>query len=233
MATEHTLTATGRSDAGKGASRRLRLAGHIPAVVYGGDADAQSIQLEHEPVWLASQHDWFYSSIITLKVDGKAQQVLLRDIQRHPYRQLIMHLDFQRVKAGEKIHVKVPLHFINIETSPAGKSTEATVTSEMNDVDVICLPKDLPEFIEVDLGSIEVGDTVYLSNVALPTGVELAQKIDEGEQDPAVAVARKARVVVEDTAPAEDEDVDADVPAIKQDDATDGDDAGTTEGEDA
>jgi len=197
MATEHKLSAYGRKDQGKGASRRLRHAGQIPAIVYGGDADPQSIQLEHEKTWVASQHDWFYSSIITLDVDGKSQQVLLRDMQRHPYRQLILHLDFQRVKANEAIRVNVPLHFLNIDESPAGKNAEVSVTSEMNDIEVTCLPRDLPEFIEVDLGNIDVGDTVYLSNVILPKGVELVQKIDD-EHDPAVAVARFVKEEVEE-----------------------------------
>jgi len=197
MATEHKLSAYGRKDQGKGASRRLRHAGQIPAIVYGGDADPQSIQLEHEKTWVASQHDWFYSSIITLDVDGKSQQVLLRDMQRHPYRQLILHLDFQRVKANEAIRVNVPLHFLNIDESPAGKNAEVSVTSEMNDIEVTCLPRDLPEFIEVDLGHIDVGDTVYLSNVILPKGVELVQKIDD-EHDPAVAVARFVKEEVEE-----------------------------------
>ena len=120
MANEHKLSAGVRKDEGKGASRRLRHAGMIPAIIYGGDGKPQSIQLEHEKTWVASQHDWFYSSIIALDVDGKSQNVLLRDMQRHPYRQLIMHLDFQRVKANEAIRVRVPLHFLNIETSPAG-----------------------------------------------------------------------------------------------------------------
>lgn len=213
MAKEHALTASSRDDAGKGASRRLRHAARIPAIIYGGGTDPQSIQLDHEPVWLASQHDWFYSSIITLSVDGKAQSVLLRDMQRHPYRQLIMHLDFQRVKAGEKIHVKVPLHFINIDTSPAGKNADVSVTSELNDVDVVCLPKHLPEFIEIDLGSIEAGDTVYLADVTLPEGVELAHKIDDSH-NPAVAVAR----YVKEEPEVVDEDLSAEVPASRQDD---------------
>lgn len=205
MATEHKLSATSRKDEGKGASRRLRHAAQIPAIVYGGDAKPQSIQLEHEKTWLASQNDWFYSSIITLDVDGKPQQVLLRDMQRHPYRQLIMHLDFQRVKANEAIRTRVPLHFLNIEESPAGKTAEVSVTSEMNDVEITCLPRDLPEFIEVDLGSIEVGDTVHLSQVKLPKGVELVQKIDE-DNDPAVAVARFVKEEVEEEIPAEGEE---------------------------
>ena len=213
---EHKLTAYGRKDEGKGASRRLRRAGRLPAVVYGGGADPVSIELEQEPTWLAQQNDWFYSSIINLSVDGKVQQVLLRDMQRHPYKQIIMHLDFQRVKAGEKIHVNVPLHFVNIDESPAGKAAEVSVTSEMNDVAIVCLPKDLPEFIEVDLGNIDAGDTVKLSAVTLPKGVELAHPVTD-EHDPAVAVARFVKEEVEEEAPADAEA--AEVPASEQDDA--------------
>lgn len=216
MAKEHNLTAFGRKDEGKGASRRLRHAGRIPAVVYGGGADPVSIELDHEPVWLAQMHDWFYASIITLSVDGKAEQVLLRDMQRHPYKQLVMHMDFQRVKAGEKIHVNVPLHFVNIDESPAGKAADVSVTSEMNDIAIVCLPKDLPEFIEVDLGNIAAGDTVKLSAVTLPKGVELAHPVTD-EHDPAVAVARFVKEEVEEEAPADAEA--AEVPASEQDDA--------------
>ena len=210
---EHNLTAFGRKDEGKGASRRLRRAGRIPAVIYGGGAEPASIELEHEPTWLAQMNDWFYSSIITLAVDGKAQQVLLRDMQRHPYKQIIMHLDFQRVKAGEKIHVKVPLHFINIDESPAGKAADVSVTSELNDLDIVCLPKDLPEFIEIDLGKIAAGDTVYLADVTLPKGVELSHAVSE-EHNPAVAVARFVKEEVEEEV-AEEVPAD-DVPAIDQ-----------------
>lgn len=194
---EHKLTAYGRKDEGKGASRRLRRAGRLPAVVYGGGADPVSIELEQEPTWLAQQNDWFYSSIINLSVDGKVQQVLLRDMQRHPYKQIIMHLDFQRVKAGEKIHVNVPLHFVNIDESPAGKAADVSVTSELNDLAIVCLPKDLPEFIEIDLGKIEAGDTVHLSDVKLPKGVELAHPVSD-EHNPAVAVARFVKEEVEE-----------------------------------
>ena len=210
---EHIFKAEGRNVEGKGASRRLRRAAYIPAIVYGGGAEPQPVQIEHEAVWLASQHGWFYSSILTLDMDGKQQQVLLRDMQRHPYKQLIMHLDFQRVKAGEKLHTRVPLHFTNIDSSPAGKNAEVSVTSELNDVEVSCLPKDLPEFIEVDLGKMEAGDTVYLGDVVLPAGVELVQPVSD-EHNPAVAVAR--HVKVEEEAPAEDEEG-GEVPAIKQD----------------
>ena len=204
MATEHTLSATSRKDEGKGASRRLRHAARIPAIVYGGDAKPQSIQLEHEKTWLASQQEWFYASIITLDIDGKTQQVLLRDMQRHPYRQLIMHLDFQRVRADVAIRVNVPFHFLNADKSPAGKAADVALTHEMNEVEVSCLPKDLPEFIEVDLSDMQVGDTVHLSDVKFPAGVAPTLKIDD-EHNPAVAVAR----YVKEDAPVEGEEGEA------------------------
>lgn len=212
MATEHKLSANGRKDEGKGASRRLRHAGMIPAIVYGGEDKPQNIQLEHEKTWVASQHEWFYASILTLDVDGKPQQVLLRDMQRHPFRQQIMHLDFQRVSANTAIRVNVPLHFVNQDTSPAGKSAEVVLTHELNEVEISCLPKDLPEFIEVDLGEMKLGDTVHLSDVKLPKGVELAHKVDD-EHNPAVAVARHAREESAEAAPADT----TEVPAAKQD----------------
>lgn len=198
----HKITATSRNDEGKGASRRLRRAGQLPAIVYGGDAAPQNIQLSQEKVWVASQHEWFYSSIMDLEVDGKVQQVLLRDMQRHPYRQIIMHLDFQRVSASEAIRVNVPLRLVNAENSPAGKTAGVVLTQELNDVEVICLPGDLPEAIDVDLANMEIGDTVHLSEVVLPKGVELAVKI-EGDHNPAVAVARHARVEAEPEGDAE------------------------------
>ncbi|MDO4710065.1 MAG: 50S ribosomal protein L25/general stress protein Ctc [Pseudomonadota bacterium] len=201
MSKQHKLVAFARNDEGKGASRRLRRAGQLPAVIYGGGEAPQSITLKQEPVWLAQQHDWFYSSLISLDIDGKVERVLLRDMQRHPYKQIIMHLDFQRIPQGVEITVRVPLHFTNIENSPAGKSAEVTVTSELNDVEVVMLPRHLPEFIEVDLGNIKAGDTVHLSDVKLPEGVRLAHAISD-EFNPAVAVARYGKGHVEDEAPA-------------------------------
>lgn len=191
---EHTIKATGRSDEGKGASRRLRHAAQIPAIVYGGKAEPKSIQLDHEHIWLASQNEWFYSSILSLDVDGKVEQVLLRDMQRHPYRQLIMHLDFQRVSANEALRASVPLHFINEETSPAGKAADVIVMKELTQVEVSCLPKDLPEHIEVDLGSLQEGDIIHLSQLKLPAGVQVPELALGKEHDVAVVVARKGRV---------------------------------------
>jgi large subunit ribosomal protein L25 len=189
---EHKLTATSRNDEGKGASRRLRRQAMVPAIVYGGESAPASIQLEHEKTWQASQHEWFYASILTLEIDGKAERVLLRDMQRHPYRQLIMHLDFQRVNENEAIRASVPLHLVNTDTSPAGKTAGVVLTQELNEVEVLCLPGQLPEFIEVDLGQMAVGDTVHLGDVVFPEGVKPAHAIDEAH-NPAVAVARHAR----------------------------------------
>src|SRR4030095_11596209 len=135
---KHTTSATGREAAGKGASRRLRRVASIPAVLYGGNAAPQSIQLEHEKTWLASQNEWFYSSILDMELDGKVQKVLLRDMQRHPYKQIIMHLDFQRVDENQALRVKVPLHFLNQEKSPAGKTAGVLILHELNEIEVSC-----------------------------------------------------------------------------------------------
>src|SRR5688572_23154965 len=158
MAKIHEIPAESRKDEGKGASRRLRHADVVPAILYGGDEKPQSIQFVHKDVYMASQHEWFYSSIIDLKLDGKNQKVLLRDMQRHPYKQRLLHLDFQRVSENKALKIRVPLHFLDQEKSPAGKTAGVLVTHELNEIAISCLPKDLPEFIEVDLSGLNVGD---------------------------------------------------------------------------
>jgi large subunit ribosomal protein L25 len=198
---EHIIKATGRNVEGKGASRRLRRAASIPAIVYGGNAEPMPIQLEHEKIWLAQQNEWFYSSILSLDIDGKVESVLLRDMQRHPFKQIIMHLDFQRVDANQALRARVPLHFLNEDKSPAGKSAEVVVTHELNEVEVSCLPKDLPEYIEVDLANLSVGDIVHLSQLKLPAGVEIPELKLGKEHDVAVVIAKHGRVEAE--APAE------------------------------
>jgi large subunit ribosomal protein L25 len=194
---EHTIKATSRNVEGKGASRRLRRAASIPAIVYGGSAEPQAIQLDHEKIWLAQQNEWFYSSILSLDIDGKVESVLLRDMQRHPFKQIIMHLDFQRVDANQTLRAKVPLHFLNEDKSPAGKAAEVVVTHELNEVEVSCLPKDLPEFIEVDLGNLTVGDVIHLSQLKLPNGVEIPELKLGKEHDVAVVAAKHGRVEAE------------------------------------
>ena len=199
MATEHKISATGRKDEGKGASRRLRRAAQIPAILYGGTNAPQSIQLEHEKTWLASQNEWFYSSILDLEVDGKVESVLLRDLQRHPYKQRIMHIDFQRVDANQSLRTSVPLHFVNGEKSPAGKTAGVVIMHELTQVEVSCLPKDLPGNIEVDLADLKPGDTIHLSSVKLPAGVELPQLKLGADHEVAVVLPRLARGETEET----------------------------------
>ena len=212
MATTHEIKVERRQDEGKGASRRLRHAGKIPAIVYGGELKPVSIQLDHEPVWLASQNEWFYSSILDLSLGGDIQKVLLRDIQRHPYKQLIMHLDFQRVNENEALRTAVPLHFVGEEKSPAGKSAEVVVTHELTEVTVECLPKDLPEHIEIDLSGLNVGDVIHLSDIKLPAGVEIPELKLGKEHDVAVVIAKHGR---EDVVEEASEDAGAEVPASK------------------
>ena len=207
---DHTIQATGRNVEGKGASRRLRRAASIPAIIYGGKSQPQPIQLDHEKIWLAQQNEWFYSSILNIDVEGKVEQVLLRDMQRHPFKQIIMHLDFQRVDANQALRVSVPLHFLNEDKSPAGKAADVVVLHELNEVEVSCLPKDLPEFIEIDLANIVVGDIIHLSDLKLPEGVELPELKLGKEHDVAVVIAKHGQEDAEEAAPET-----AEVPATK------------------
>jgi len=198
MATQHEFKATLRTDAGKGASRRLRLTGQLPAVVYGGHAEPASIEILHNTIWLASAHEWFYSSIIDLNIDGKIEKVILRDMQRHPVKPQIMHMDFLRVSADEVLRVRVPLHFLNQETSPAGKAAGVVITHEVNEVEVVCLPADLPEFIEVDLSQLKAGDTLHLSDLKLPAKVRIPELKLGKEHDAALVIARLSKAGVSD-----------------------------------
>ena len=211
---DHTIKATGRNVEGKGASRRLRRAASIPAIIYGGKSAPMPIQLDHEKIWVASQNEWFYSSILSLDVEGKVESVLLRDMQRHPFRQLIMHLDFQRVDANQALRVRVPLHFLNEDKSPAGKAADVVVLHELNDVEVSCLPKDLPEFIEIDLSELSVGDILHLSDLKLPDGVELPELKLGKEHDVAIVIAKHGQEDAEEEAADPDAEA-AEVPAAK------------------
>jgi len=197
MATIHEIPAETRKDEGKGASRRLRTSGKVPAIVYGSTDAPASIQLEHNTVWLASQNEWFYSSILDLKLDGKAQKVLLRDMQRHPFKAQLLHLDFQRVDENKAIRIRVPLHFLNQEKSPAGKMAGILISHAMTDVEISCLPKDLPENIQVDLSELKVGDIVHLSALKLPNGVEIPELRLGKEHDSAVVTAQEIKQEVE------------------------------------
>lgn len=199
-----------RETAGRGASRRLRRENKVPVILYGGGRDPVSLQMSHDAIWVAQQDEAFYSSILNLRLGDDVQPVLLRDIQRHPAQARILHLDFQRVMADELLRVQVPLRFINSEVSPAGKAANVLIMQEVNEVEVACLPGNLPAFIEVDLADLEVDDVRHLSSVQLPEGVEIPALALGPDHDVAIVVAREQKAVVE---PVESEDEASEAPA--------------------
>ena len=196
------FTAFARTQEGRGASRRMRRAGKAPGIVYGGAVAPQPIELDHNALFHALRNEAFHASILTMKLDGAATRVLLRDVQMHPFRNEILHVDFQRVDENRRIHMKVPLHFVKEEISPAVKLSGALVSHVQNEIDIACLPRDLPEFIEVDLSTLAVGQSLHASGVKLPAGVTL---VSHGKLDPVVATAvmPRAHVEAEEAAAAE------------------------------
>lgn len=185
------IKAVKRDVKGTGASRRLRRAGSVPGVIYGGDQAAVSIELDHKELFMQFRHEAFHASILSLVLDGKAESVLLRDYQLHPVRNTIQHIDFQRVSATEKIHVKVPFHFVNEDVAPGVKLGGGNISHIQTEADISCLAKDLPEFIEVDLATLEAGHSIHLSEIKLPKGIEFVQ-LAHGD-DAAVATILKPR----------------------------------------
>ena len=172
-----------RAKQGTGASRRLRNSGKTPGIVYGGAGEPQLIELDHNALWHALKKEAFHSSILEMELAGNTNRVLLRDVQMHPFKQLVLHVDFQRVTAKEKIHVKVPFHFTGEDASPAVKLAKCLVNHVMTELDVTCLPADLPEHIEVDLSRLVKGDTMHLSAIALPNGLT---PVLHGQEDPVI-----------------------------------------------
>ncbi|HUP96904.1 MAG TPA: 50S ribosomal protein L25/general stress protein Ctc [Usitatibacter sp.] len=178
------IKADKRSVQGTGASRRLRRESKVPGILYGAGKDALPIELDHKDLWFKLKMEAFHASILDLELSGEKSQVLLRDYQMHPFRPMILHADFQRVDANKKIHMKVPLHFVNAEISPGVKVAGGLVQHVMNELEISCLPKDLPEFIEVDLKELQAGHSLHLSALQMPAGVE--PLVLKGE-DPTVA----------------------------------------------
>ncbi|APV48787.1 50S ribosomal protein L25/general stress protein Ctc [Betaproteobacteria bacterium GR16-43] len=195
-----TVKAEPRSVQGTGASRRLRRESKVPGVLYGAGKDAQAIQLDHKDLWFKLKMEAFHASVLDMEVGSEKTQALLRDYQMHPFRPLILHADFQRVDANKKIHMKVPLHFINAEISPGVKVAGGIVQHVMNELEISCLPKDLPEFIVVDLKDIQAGHSLHLSTITLPAGVEA---VGVKGEDPTVATVVIPRVMTADEEAAE------------------------------
>ena len=192
------ITAQKRTLQGSGASRRLRRANKVPGILYGGSEGPTLIELDHNDLLLALRKEAFHASVLSLTLDGVTQSVLLRDSQMHPYKPLVQHVDFLRVDEAHAIHQRVPLHFINAENSPGIKVSGGNVSPAMNDIEVVCLPKDLPAFIEVDLIELEAGRSIHLSQMVFPQGVKPAT-----HDDPVVVSIslKKAEVVEEVEAP--------------------------------
>ena len=189
------ISAEKREAQGTGASRRLRRIGKVPGIVYGGAEGAVNIQLDHKALFQNLRNEKFHASILTLSLNGGAQQVLLRAVNMHPFKMQVQHIDFQRVSKDKKIHMKVPLHFVNAEKSPGVKEQAGVVNHVMNELDIVCFPGDLPEFIEVDLGSLSVGHSLHIREVSMPKGVELALHKDE---NPVVATVVVPALVAEE-----------------------------------
>ncbi len=218
MSSVFEFVADSRSHSGKSAARAVRRNGSVPAVVYGGKAEPQSIVLEHNDVLKHLEREAVYSHVLDLKVDGKTEQVILKGLQRHPAKSQILHMDFMRVDVNQELKVHVPLHFIN-EDICVGVKAGGTVTHAMVDVEVSCLPAVLPEYIEVDLAALDIGDSVHLTDIVMPKGVELVVLAQGDDHDRAVAQVVKAKVVVE-----EDEIVDEGDSAAAESDSTDEED---------
>src|SRR5450830_169110 len=190
-----------RKEQRTGASRRLRIAGQTPAIVYGCTSAPVQIALDHNALYYALKKEAFHSSILDLEIEGTVEQVLLRDFQVHAYKQLVLHVDFQRVDASQKIHVKVPLHFVNAEVSPAVKLSAAVISHVLTDLDISCLPKDLPEFVEVDLSKLEAGHSIHLADLKLPNGVSA---VTQDNLTVATAAIPAGKVEADPAAPAAD-----------------------------
>lgn len=185
------VSATTRKAQGTGASRRLRKAGRVPGIVYGG-SEPTMIELDHNNLYHALRNEAFHASILTLDLEGKKEAVLLRDFQMHPFRQQVLHIDFQRVAKDKKIHMKVPLHFVNAEIAPGVKTGGGIVSHVLNELEIACLPASLPEFIEVDLAHLDLGHSIHVSDIKLPKGVEVAGHHHAGDAVATVQVPRGA-----------------------------------------
>ena len=190
------INAKERKSKGTGASRRLRHEGTTPGILYGGVKDSISLEIDTKELFMQFRHEAFHASILSLNLEGKKESVILRDFQMHPVRNNIQHIDFQRINENEKISVKVPFHFVNEDTAPGVKIEGGLVSHIMTEIDISCLPKDLPQYIEVDLGELAMGESIHLSEITVPEGVELTSLTDEN--DPAITSISKPKVVVEE-----------------------------------
>ena len=203
MSTNFELNAKPREVFGTNASRRLRRLDQVPAMIYGGDQDNEAVLLDHHEIMHNLEVEAFHSAIISLNTGSGSQQVILREVQHHRYRPRLVHVDFQRIKATERLHMKIPLHFAGVDEAPGVKVEEGIFSPLMTELDVTCLPKDLPEYIEIDVSALGINDVIHLSSVELPEGVDLTVVLHEGE-DPSVVTVMPPRTIEEEVLEAED-----------------------------
>ncbi len=224
---DYEVSAVRRSELGKGAVRRIRRSGMIPGVIYGAGKDSLSILVKGNELKKQLEQEAFFSHILTVKVDGESSQAVLKDMQRDPASYEVTHVDFMRVRASEKLTMRVPLHFVNEEICP-GKRAGGVVSALMSDIEISCLPKDLPEYIDVDLGALELNDSVHLSQVALPEGVELASAIEDSAHDhPVVSITQAHDLTIEEEElEGEEMEEGAEVPTVGEASASAEDDGG-------
>jgi len=224
---EFELNCSVRTDLGKGASRRLRrLDNNIPAVLYGGDKDPVSLTIAHKDIARATENEAFFAHIITLKIGNKKEQAVIKALQRHPARPIILHADFMRVSATHAIIVKVPIHFLNEETCVGVRLGGGNIIRTMNEIEVSCLPKDLPEYIEVDMLEIDLGESVHLSEITLPEGItSVALSHGEDSIDLSIAIVQAPKGIAEEDEEVEGEEGEEAEAAGDDDSSEGGDDA--------
>ena len=206
MATKFELTGEKRADKGTSANRRLRRAGKVPAVLYGGAKDAIMVTFDHDTVYHQLNNEAFHNSVLTVKVGSDTDQAILRDVQMHPYRPKVIHMDLQRISATEKLHLEVPIHVLGEDVAPGVKQEEGVVSRLMTAVDISCLPHQLPEYLEVDISELNIGESVHLTNIKLPEGVTITSLAHGGEDLPVASIAA-VRVVEEEEVVAEGEEL--------------------------
>ncbi len=225
MSDEINVGLTTRSVFGKGASRRLRRDNLVPAIVYGDDKEPQAVQIKHNEVWKHLENPAFYSQLLTVSVDGEEPvRCILRDVQRHPYKQQVLHLDFMRVTAGAEMEFTVPIEFLNEDDCVGVRNEGGVIFHYLNEVTIACRPRDLPENITVDMHNVSVGDAVHLADLVMPEDVRLADLDPEDETtNHAVAAVQMPRVQVEEEEEGEETEA-GDVPTVSDEEAGDGDD---------
>ncbi|MEJ2602309.1 MAG: 50S ribosomal protein L25/general stress protein Ctc [Gammaproteobacteria bacterium] len=229
MNEEYDLVAEYRDEQGKGASRRLRREGKLPAIVYGGDRPPRAITLDHNKVLQQAQNERFYSSVLTVKVGEKAQEVILKDVQRHPAKRQILHLDLQRIVAGEAIRMSVPIHYLGEDTAPGVKEEGGVLFRQYNEVEVSCLPKDLPEYLEVDVSGLGMDELLHLSDIKVPENVEIVELAQEDAEDHVIVSIHMPRQIIEEEEEEGEEPEAGEVPRVGEEEEGEGEDESSEE----